>query len=212
MVGSKQPSAVYLTPEQAEKHCQAGLSVWKFASTDEGLNPDVTIVGIGAEMTFEVIAAADLLKKKVPDLRLRTINVTDLMVLGTERSHPHSLSDVDFESLFTEDKPVHFNYHGYPNELKGLLFGRRNMERVTIAAYSEEGSTTTPFNMMLLNGTSRYHVAIQAIKGAAKTNEKVRLALHELTSELEGTIKRTQEYIYANKTGKSSECIASAYC
>jgi xylulose-5-phosphate/fructose-6-phosphate phosphoketolase len=158
-------------------------------------------------MTFEVVAAVTLLKQKVPELNVRTINVTDLMVLGTERSHPHSLTNDEFDSLFTEDKPVHFNYHGYPNELKGLLFGRPNMERVTIAAYMEEGSTTTPFNMMLMNQTSRFHVAIQAIKCAAKTNEKVKMRLHELTSELEGTIKRTQEYIMANKTGKSWQAL-----
>ena len=202
MVGSKQPSAVFLTPEQAENHCRAGLSVWKFASTDEGLNPDVVVVGIGSELTFEVIAAADLLRQKVPELRVRTINVTDLMVLGTERSHPHSLTNDEFDALFTEDKPVHFNYHGYANELRGLLFGRPHMERVTMASYMEEGSTTTPFNMMLMNETSRYHVAMQAIKGAAKTNERVRLRLHELTSELDSIIKRTQDYIVANKTGE----------
>ena len=203
MVGSKQPSAVFLTPEQAENHCRAGLSVWKFASTDEGLDPDVVIVGIGTELTFEVIAAADLLRQKVPELRIRTVNVTDLMVLGTERSHPHSLTDDEFDALFTEDKPVHFNYHGYANELMGLLFGRPHMERVTMASYMEEGSTTTPFNMLLMNRTSRYHVAMQAIKGAAKTNEKVRVRLHELMSELDGMIKRTQEYIVVHKTGES---------
>jgi xylulose-5-phosphate/fructose-6-phosphate phosphoketolase len=200
IVGSKQPSAAFLSPEQAENHCRAGLSIWKFASTDNGLNPDVVIAGIGAELTFEVIAAADLLHQKVTELRVRAINVTDLMVLGTESSHPHSLTNEACDALFTEDKCIHFNYHGYANELKALLFGRPNMERVTIASYMEEGSTTTPFNMMLLNQTSRYHVAIQAIKGTAKHNEKVRVRLHELTSELEGMIKRTQEFIVANKT------------
>lgn len=212
MVGSKQPSAVFLTPEQAENHCRAGLSVWKFASTDDGLDPDVVLVGIGTELTFEVIAAADLLKQKVPELRVRTINVTDLMVLEPESSHPHSLTNEAFDAIFTEDRPIHFNYHGYANELKGLLFGRPNMHRVSIASYMEEGSTTTPFNMMLLNETSRYHVAIRAVKGAAKRNERVRVRLHELTSELEGMVKRTQEYIVANKTGEFSALVVVSHC
>jgi xylulose-5-phosphate/fructose-6-phosphate phosphoketolase len=202
MVGSKQSSAVFLSAEEAENHCRAGASVWKFASTDDGLDPDVVLVGIGAELTFEVIAAADLLRKMTPDLRLRVVNVTDLMILGSFSSHPHALTDESFNSLFTSDVPIHFNYHGYANELKGLLFDRPNMHRVTIASYKEEGSTTTPFNMMLLNETSRYHVAINAIKGAAKRNEKVRLYLHEVTSELAGMISKTQKFIVTEKTGK----------
>ncbi|KAL2423827.1 putative phosphoketolase [Exophiala dermatitidis] len=200
MVGSKQPSAVFLSADEAENHCRAGASLWKFASTDEGLNPDVVLVGIGAELTFEVIAAADLLRKRVPNLRVRVVNVTDLMILGTSRSHPHALTDEAFDSLFTADVPIHFNYHGYAPELKGLLFGRPNMDRVTIASYKEEGSTTTPFNMMLVNETSRYHVAIQAIKGAARRNERVRLYLHELTSEFTGMISKVQKFIIENKT------------
>ena len=209
MVGSKQPSAIFLSAEEADKHCQAGASVWKFASTEAGLDPDVVIVGIGSELTFEVVAAADILKRKVPELRVRTVNVTDLMVLDCESTHPHAMSNIAFDSLFTEEQPIHFNYHGYAAELKGLLFGRPNMHRVSIASYMEEGSTTTPFNMMLMNETSRFHVAIRAITGAAKRNEKVRMRLHELTSELMGEIRQTQEFIVKNKTGKHSSHVAS---
>lgn len=202
MVGSKQPSAVFLSADEAENHCRAGSSVWKFASTDNGLNPDVVIVGIGSELTFEVIAAAHLLRTRVPDLRVRVVNVTDLMILGAQSSHPHALTDEDFNLVFTKDAPVHFNYHGYASELKGLLFGRPNMDRVSIASYMEEGSTTTPFNMMLLNHTSRYHVAIKAVQGGARRNEKVQLRMHELVSELNHKIRETQEYIVEKKTGK----------
>lgn len=201
MVGSKQPSAVFLSADEAENHCRAGASVWKFASTEEGMNPDVVLVGIGAELTLEVIAAAELLRKKSPELRVRVVNVTDLMILGAYSSHPHALTDEAFDALFTSDVPIHFNYHGYANELKGLLFGRPNMHRVSIASYNEEGSTTTPFNMMLLNRTSRYDVAIQAVKGAARRNDRVRLQLHELVSELNGLIKETQKFIVEKKTG-----------
>ena len=131
------------------QHCVAGASIWKFASTDEGMSPDVVLVGIGVEMTFEVIAAAALLRKEIPALRVRVVNVTDLMILGPYGTHPHSLSDEGFESLFTKNKPVIFNYHGYPIELKGLLFGRRGLERVTIEGYREEGTTTSPFDVSL---------------------------------------------------------------
>lgn len=201
MVGSKQPSAVFLSADEAENHCRAGGSIWKFASTDNGLDPDVVLVGIGSELTFEVIAAAHLLKKKVPELRVRVVNVTDLMILGAVSTHPHALSDDTFDSLFTKDVPIHFNYHGYANELKGLLFGRPNLDRVSIASYMEEGSTTTPFHMMLLNQTSRYHIAIKAVQGGAKRNEKVSMRMHELVSEFGHEIVVTQRYIYEKKTG-----------
>lgn len=201
MVGSKHPSAVLLSADEAENHCRAGASVWKFASTNDGLDPDVVLVGIGAELTFEVIAAAALLRKRAPEMRVRVVNVTDLMILGAERSHPHSLTDDDFNSLFTQNLPVHFNYHGYANELKGLLFGRPDLDRVSIASYMEEGSTTTPFDMMLVNETSRYHVASAAVKGAAKRNEKVRLKQHELLSELDHDIRSIRKTIIQTKTG-----------
>jgi xylulose-5-phosphate/fructose-6-phosphate phosphoketolase len=199
MVGSKQPSAVFLSPEEADNHCRAGGSIFKFASTENGLRPDMVLVGIGSELTFEVVAAATLLKEKVPEMRVRVVNVTDLMILGAESTHPHALTDDAFDSLFTEDVSIHFNYHGYASELKSLLFGRPNMNRVTVASYMEEGSTTTPFDMMLLNQTSRFHIAIQAVKGAAKRNEKVRLRQHELVSSLESEIVHTRKYIMKHK-------------
>jgi xylulose-5-phosphate/fructose-6-phosphate phosphoketolase len=202
MVGSKQLSAVYLSAEEAEKHCRAGASVWKFASTQEGVDPDVVLVGIGTELTFEVIGATKLLKDLAPEMRVRMINVTDLMILGAERSHPHSLMDDDFDSLFTADKPIHFNYHGYANELQGLLFHRPNLDRISIASYMEEGSTTTPFNMMLLNETSRFHVAKAAVRGAAGKNEHIRLKQHELLSELDHQISSITKTTIKTKAGK----------
>jgi xylulose-5-phosphate/fructose-6-phosphate phosphoketolase len=117
MVGSKQPSAVWLSADEAEAHCRAGAGIWGFASTDKGVNPDVVICGIGAEMMFEVITAAALLRRIAPALRVRVVNVTDLMVLGEVGSHPHALTQDDFEAIFTKDKPVHFNYHGTSFEM-----------------------------------------------------------------------------------------------
>ncbi|KAK2742384.1 hypothetical protein FQN55_007918 [Onygenales sp. PD_40] len=199
MVGSKQPTPVFLSPDEAESHCRAGGSVWKFASTDEGVNPDVVLVGIGTELTFEVIQAAALLRKRVPELRVRVVNVTDLMILGAESTHPHALSDEAFDALFTPDVPIHFNYHGYETEIKGLLFGRPRLERVTIESYREEGSTTTPFDMMLANRVSRFHVAQAAVKGGAVRNEKVKIKREELVSELGAEMDETRRYIAENK-------------
>jgi len=148
------------------QHCIAGASTWKFASVDEGVDPDVyvsfpflccppscydyrVLVGIGVEVTFEVIAAAALLRELVPALRVRVVNVTDLMILSTYGSHPHALSDDAFEALFTTDRRVHFNYHGYPMDVNGLL-GERNSGRITVHGYSEEGTTTSPFDVSMV--------------------------------------------------------------
>ncbi|KAI0783687.1 XFP N-terminal domain-containing protein [Abortiporus biennis] len=198
MVGSKQPTPVWLSPEEADKHCIAGASIWKFASVDDGVNPDVVLTGIGVEVTFEVIAAAALLRKLVPALRVRVVNVTDLMILGPEGSHPHALRDTDWDALFTSDKPIHFNYHGYPHELKGLLFGRKNLDRVSIEGYREEGTTTSALDMMLQNHTSRYHIATAAIRGGAKVNPKVAVDAHEMVSYVMHLAQKDREYIYTN--------------
>lgn len=185
MVGSKQPTPVWLTPEEAGKVCDtalhmfhltcisivlqehpcSSLPVWTVALTLT-CNYSATIhdfhsllssvlVGIGVEVTFEVIAAAALLRRHAPDLRVRVVNVTDLMILADEGLHPHSLNRQAFESLFTCDKPVHFNYHGYPIDLKGLLFGRFTRARVTIEGYNEEGTTTSPFDVSSLFPTTQ---------------------------------------------------------
>ncbi len=198
MVGSKQPQPVFLSAEEADSQCRAGASVWKFASIDDGLNPDVVIVGIGAELTFEVIEAAAMLRRISPDLRVRVVNVTDLLILKHEGGHPHALTHQDFDALFTADRPIHFNYHGYGDEIKGLLFGRPRLSRVSVAAYNEEGSTTTPLDMMLRNGVSRYHVAEAAVKGAAITNERIRLDMHETLSGIRHDLAKVRQYIMKN--------------
>lgn len=203
MIGSKQPQQVFLSPEEADSHCKAGGSVCKFASTDGGLDPDVILVGIGSEIMFEVISAASLLREKVPYLKVWVINVTDLMILGTEGSHPYALTNEDFDALFTEDRPVHLNYHGYAGELKGLLFGRPNLHRVTIESYREEGSTMTPFDMMLRNHVSRYHVAEAAIRGAAIRNERVRIDQQVVLRRLRHQARKTQQYILETGKGMS---------
>jgi xylulose-5-phosphate/fructose-6-phosphate phosphoketolase len=202
MVGSKQPTPVYLSPEEAESHCRAGASIFKFCSTDNGIRPDVVLVGIGVELTFEVIYAAAILRKKCPELRVRVVNVTDLFILENEGGHPHALKDEAFDNLFTNDRPIHFNYHGYANELKSLLFGRPRLDRATINGYNEEGSTTTPFDMLLVNEVSRYHVAKAAVMGGARWNEPVKIRQHELCSEFDHDIAETRKYIIQNRKGE----------
>ncbi|KDR79037.1 hypothetical protein GALMADRAFT_278272 [Galerina marginata CBS 339.88] len=198
MVGSKQPTPVWLSPEEADQHCIAGASVWKFASVEDGVDPDVVLVGIGVAMTFEVIAAAALLRKISPELRVRVVNVTDLMILANTGLHPHALSHEAFKSLFTEDRPVNFNYHGYPMELKGLLFGRPNLDRITIEGYNEEGTTTSPFDMMICNNTDRFSIAIDAISRGSQFNSKVAVYSHQKCSHLMHLKQKEKEYILAN--------------
>ncbi|KXN81336.1 putative phosphoketolase [Leucoagaricus sp. SymC.cos] len=199
IVGGK-PTPVWLGRQEANKHCIAGTSVWRFASVDGGINPDVVLVGVGVEVTFEVIAAASLLRKRCPNLRVRAVNITDLMVLNHKYAHPHALDDEQLSILFTEDRPVHFNYHGY----QGLLFGRPGlMERVIIAGYKEEGTTTSPFDMMLCNNISRFDVATAAIHGGSRVNPKVAVNAHIEISALRHEAKKVQDYIY--KHGEDPE-------
>lgn len=163
----------------------------------------VVLVGIGSELMFEVVVAAAMLRRLCPQLRVRVVNVTDLMILEAETLHPHSLTNDEFDALFTTDKPIHFNYHGYSNEIKGLLFGRPKIDRMSIACYKEEGSTTTPFDMMLRNGVSRFHIMEAAIKGGAKSNEKVALDMTGLLGEIRHQVSKIQAYIM--ETGKDPQ-------
>lgn len=198
MIGSKQPTAVYLSADEAAEHCKKGASIWKFASNDEGKEPDVVIVGLGVEVTFEVVKAAELLRTIAPELRVRVINVTDLMVLMAESRHPHALTRADFNDMFTKEKTICFNYHGYPTELQGLLFGRPGLHRMSVEGYKEEGSTTTPFDMMLVNCVSRFDVASRALKGAAEENDKVKGKLNEALKKIDERVKEVRDYIKAN--------------
>jgi xylulose-5-phosphate/fructose-6-phosphate phosphoketolase len=201
IIGSKQPTIVYLSPEQAAEHCRRGVGIWDFASTDMGNNPDVIIAGIGVEVSFEVVKAAELLRRLEPALRVRVVNVTDLMVLAAEKRHPHSIGGGAFNEIFTHDKPVCINYHGYATELQGLLFGRPGMDRVTVEGYREEGSTTTPFDMMLANRVSRFDVARRAIKAGSKVNTTVKESLEEKLRIIEARVREVKAYIISHGEG-----------
>ncbi|KAL1918985.1 uncharacterized protein VTP21DRAFT_2366 [Calcarisporiella thermophila] len=207
LVGSKNPTWTWLRPDEAEKHCIAGASVWKFCSVDEGRDPDVILVGCGVETTSEVIAAASMLRKDVPNLRVRVVNVTDLMILAKEGGHPHALSSEAFCALFTDDKPIVFNFHGYPSAIKQLVFDRPGVqERLVVHGYEEEGSTTTPFKMLVANSASRYHICIDAIRKVMVTHPDIALEGHTLITGYQHAIRKHDEYI--RRYGKDPEYLS----
>lgn len=195
VIANKTPLPTWLSMDEAVAHCRAGASVWSWASTDGGIAPDVVLVGIGDIMTLEVLAAADILRREVPGIRVRVVNVTDLLILEQESAHPHGLDDTLFEALFTADAPVLVNFHGYPSAVKQLLFGRRGLARFTINGYREEGTTTTPFDMLVRNGASRYDLVAQAIRAAAPRNPAVAVQASDHVLRHEYLLRRFREEI-----------------
>jgi xylulose-5-phosphate/fructose-6-phosphate phosphoketolase len=159
IVAGKQPALQWLTLEAAIAHCTNGIGIWEWASTDQQAEPDVVMACAGDIPTLEILAAVDLLRKHFSDIKIRVINVVDLMTLQPSSEHPHGLSDTDFDSLFTVDKPVIFAYHGYPWLIHRLTYRRHNHDNVHVRGYKEEGTTTTPFDMTVLNDLDRYHLA-----------------------------------------------------
>jgi xylulose-5-phosphate/fructose-6-phosphate phosphoketolase len=163
IVAGKQPSLDYLTIDEAVAHCTRGLGIWEWASNDDGTDPDVVLGCAGDIPTLEALAAAAILRERLPDLRVRFVNVVDLMRLQDEHEHPHGLSDAQFDALFTADRPVIFAYHGYPWLIHRLTYRRANHRNLHVRGYKEEGTTTTPFDMVMLNDMDRYHLVMDVI-------------------------------------------------
>jgi xylulose-5-phosphate/fructose-6-phosphate phosphoketolase len=163
IVAGKQPALQYLNMDDAVEHCTKGIGIWPWASSDAGVEPDVVMACAGDVPTMETLAAVQILRGYFPDLRIRVVNVVDLMRLQDDREHPHGLSDAAFDSLFTTDKPVIFAYHGYPWLIHRLTYRRTNHSNLHVRGYVEEGTTTTPFDMCVLNRTDRYNLAIDVI-------------------------------------------------
>ncbi|GIJ29443.1 putative phosphoketolase [Micromonospora qiuiae] len=163
VVAGKQSAPNWLTMDEAVQHCRRGLGIWDWASTDDGSEPDVVLACAGDVPTLETLAAADLLLRHVPELKVRVINVVDLMRLQTPTEHPHGLPDSEFDTLFTRDKPVIFAYHGYPWLIHRLTYRRTNHDNLHVRGYKEEGTTTTPFDMVMLNDLDRFHLVIDVI-------------------------------------------------
>ena len=163
IVAGKQPALNYLSMEEAIAHCSRGIGIWEWASSDEGGDPDVVMACAGDTPTLETLAATDLLRRHLPDLKVRVVNVVDLMRLQPPSEHPHGLSDDEFDALFTTDRPVIFAHHGYPSLIHRLTYRRTNHVNIHVRGYKEEGTTTTPFDMVMLNDLDRFHLVMDAI-------------------------------------------------
>jgi xylulose-5-phosphate/fructose-6-phosphate phosphoketolase len=182
VVAGKQPAPQWLTMDQAVKHCTAGIGIWDWASNDQGGEPDVVMACCGDVPTLECLAAVELLRKHLPELKIRVINVVDLMKLQPANEHPHGMSDQEFDSLFTKDKPIVFAFHGYPWLIHRLTYRRTNHRNLHVRGYKEEGTTTTPFDMVVLNELDRFNLVMDVIDRLPKLAGRaayVKQALHD---------------------------------
>jgi len=193
MVTSKHPRPQWLTMDQAIKHCTQGIGIWDWASNDKGTDPDLVLACCGETPTLETLAAVSILRKELPDLKIRVINVVDLMKLQPQSCHPHGLSDEDFDLLFTKDKPIIFNFHGYPSLIHELLYHRTN-RNLTVSGYIEEGTITTPFDMRVQNEIDRFNLVIKCIKALPELGNKGAYIVQKMKDKL----VEHKQYIHEN--------------
>ena len=196
IVAGKQPALQYLDMDAAIKHCTKGIGIWEWASNDRGAEPDVVLACAGDIPTLETLAAVDILRNNFPDLKVRVVNVVDLMTLQPDTEHPHGLSDKDFDSLFTMDKPVIFAFHGYPWLIHRLTYRRTNHENFHVRGYKEEGTTTTPFDMVVMNELDRFNLVddvIDRVPRLRNTAAHVKQWLHDKLIEHKQYIRQRGE-------------------
>jgi len=184
IIAGKQRQLQFLDMDAAMAHCEAGVGIWSWASNDQDAEPDVVMACAGDVPTLETLAAVDLLHRLFPELRIRVVNVVDLMTLQPESEHPHGLSDRDFDTLFTRDVPIIFAFHGYPWLIHRLTYRRTNHENLHVRGYKEEGTTTTPFDMCVLNDLDRFHLAADAIDRVPKLASRAAHAKQSLRDKL----------------------------
>ena len=184
IVAGKQPAPMWLTMDQAVKHCEAGLGIWTWASNDRGGEPDVVMACCGDVPTLETLAAVKLLRQHAPELKIRVVNVVDLMTLQPPSEHPHGLADRDFDALFTVDKPIIFAFHGYPWLIHRLTYRRTGHDNIHVRGYKEEGTTTTPFDMCVINDLDRFHLVGDVIDRVQKLGERAAYAKQEIRDKL----------------------------
>ena len=212
VVAGKQPAPNYLTMDEAVAHCTRGLGIWEWAGSETlGEEPDVVVATCGDVPTLEGLAAVDLLKQNLPDLKIRFVNVVDLMRLQDEGEHPHGLSNQAFDMVFTRDKPVIFAYHGYPWLIHRLIYRRTGSNNFHVRGYKEEGTTTTPFDMVMLNDLDRFHLVIDVIdrtpslqtKYATLRQEMVdrRIAAREYTREHGDDEPDVRDWVWPDASG-----------
>lgn len=183
MITSKHPRPQWLTMSQAVKHCTMGVSIWDFASNDQDSDPDIVLACAGETPTLESLAAVSILRELVPDIKIRFINVVDLMKLQPKSRHPHGLSDEEFNLLFTKDKPIIFAFHGYPTLIHEFMYERVN-KNLFVAGYNEEGSITTPFDMRVQNEIDRYHLVIDVMKKLSNLGSKATYIIQQMNEKL----------------------------
>jgi len=196
IVAGKQPELQWLDIDAAITHCTDGAGIWHWASNDNGDEPDVVLACAGDVPTMEIIAAADLLREHLPDVKVRVVNVVDLMALQPKSEHPHGLSDEDFDAMFTKDKPVIFGFHGYALLIHKLTYRRTNHHNIHVRGYKGEGTTTTPFDMVVLNDLDRYHLVIDVIERVPRLAAKA-AAVKQLLFD-----KRAEHKAYIEEYGE----------
>jgi xylulose-5-phosphate/fructose-6-phosphate phosphoketolase len=214
VVAGKQPALQWLSMDEAIAHCTRGIGIWDWASNDEGTEPDVVLACAGDIPTLETLAATDMLRRYFPDLKVRVVNVVDLMRLQDEREHPHGLSDAEFDALFTTDKPIIFAYHGYPWLIHRLTYRRTNHDNMHVRGYKEEGTTTTPFDMVMMNDLDRFHLVmdvIDRVPGLARREahirqemEDKRLAARAWTRDFGEDAPEIRDWAWPTKTSAES--------
>ncbi|MGB5147210.1 MAG: phosphoketolase family protein [Porticoccaceae bacterium] len=196
VVAGKHPAPQWLTMDAAVKHCTQGIGIWQWASNDQAVAPDVVMACCGDVPTLETLAAVSILREHLPELKIRVVNIVDLMKLQPPSEHPHGLSDREFDELFTRDKPVIFAYHAYPWLIHRLTYRRTNHDNIHVRGYKEEGTITTPFDMTVLNDLDRFHLAMDAIDRLPQTGERGLYLKQQLKDKL---IEHRQ---YINKHGQ----------
>ena len=194
IVAGKPPSWQWLSMDKAIVHCRVGIGIWDWASTRNGWEPDVVLACAGDVPTLETLAAVQILKGLAPDLAIRVVNVVDLMTLQPKEHHPHGLSDGEFDALFTTDRPVIFAYHGYPWTIHRLTYRRSNHDNIHVRGYNEEGTTTTPFDMTVLNGLDRYHL-VHSVLDWVPELKGIRVGLKQA---MDGKLLEHRAYIRAH--------------
>ncbi|MDF1712287.1 MAG: phosphoketolase family protein [Akkermansiaceae bacterium] len=194
VIAGKHPAPQWLTMEQADKHCSDGIGTWDWASNDAGGEPDVVMVCCGDVPTLETLAAVSIMREQLPELKIRVVNVVDLMRLQPEIEHPHGLSDTDFDAFFTKDKPVIFAFHAYPSLIHQLTYRRTNHRNIHVRGYKEEGTITTPFDMTVLNDLDRFHLVMDTIDRLPQTGECGQV----LKRRLEAKLITHKQYIEKN--------------
>ena len=195
IVAGKQPEPQWLGIDDAAKHCQAGIGIWDWASNEDGgIEPDVVMACAGDVPTMETLAAVTILREAIPELTIRVVNIVDLMTLQSKDRHPHGLSDENFDRLFTTERPVIFAYHGYPYLIHRLTYRRTNHQNIHVRGFIEEGTTTTPFDMTVLNELDRYHLAIEAIERVPGLKEKAGHVAKSLHGKLQEHFAYVREH------------------